>query len=140
MQDSNTPIRTLTELDHIRLQNLIRRHPVALAPGDTDDLGSVIDNADLVSPEQIPGDTVTMNSRVVIADRASGTQSTLTLCYPQDAEAAKGLISVLSPIGTGLLGLRVGAVAHWHGPDGVAASAQLQSIEFQPEASGDYLT
>lgn len=140
MQDSHTPIRTLTELDHIRLQNLIRRHPVALAPGDADTLGSVIDNADLVSPVEIPGDTVTMNSRVVITDCASGTKSTLTLCYPQDAEPAKGLISVLSPIGTGLLGLRVGAVASWQGPDGVAASAQLHAIEFQPEASGDYLT
>jgi regulator of nucleoside diphosphate kinase len=140
MQNSNIPIRTLTELDHIRLQNLIRRHAVALAADATDSLGSIIDNADLVSPEEIPGDTVTMNSRVVIADCASGTQSTLTLCYPQDAEPAKGRISVLSPIGTGLLGLRVGAVARWHGPDGLTASAQLQAIQFQPEASGDFLT
>ena len=139
MQDSPIPIRTLTELDHIRLQNMIRRHPVALAPGDSDTLGSIIDNADLVSPEVIPGDLVTMKSRVVIADCTSGAKSTLTLCYPDEAEPAKGHISVFSPIGTGLLGLRVGEIAHWHGPDGVAASAQLQAIEFQPEASGDYL-
>ena len=50
MQDSPIPIRTLTELDHIRLQNMIRRHPVALAPGDSDTLGNIIDNVDLVSP------------------------------------------------------------------------------------------
>ncbi|MEO8544499.1 MAG: GreA/GreB family elongation factor [Betaproteobacteria bacterium] len=140
MQDSHIHLRTLTELDHIRLQNLIRRYPVEMAPGTADTLGAIIDNADLVRPDLVAADTVTMNSQVVIADSADGAQRTLTLCYPHDAEPAKGLISILSPIGTGLIGLRVGEVASWHGPDGQPASAQLQAILFQPEASGDYLT
>jgi len=139
MSVPNPEFRTLTELDHIRLQNLIRRYPVDMAPGTADTLGAIIDNADLVRPEDMPADTVTMNSRVVLADRSTGAHNTLTLCYPHDVEPAKGCISVLSPIGTSLIGLRVGDVASWHGPDGHTASAKLQKILFQPEASGDYL-
>ena len=139
MQVSTAEFRTLTELDHIRLQNLIHRFPVPMSPGTADSLGAIINNAELVRPEEVPADTVTMYSQVVLVDSATGVHSKLTLCYPHDAEPAKGFISVLSPIGISLIGLRVGALACWHGPDGNAASAQLLSILFQPEASGDYL-
>ncbi len=110
-----------------------------MSPGTADSLGAIIDNADLVRPEEVPADTVTMYSQVMLVDSATGVHSKLTLCYPYDAEPAKGFISILSPIGISLIGLRVGALARWHGPDGNAASAQLLSILFQPEASGDYL-
>lgn len=139
MQVSTPEFRTLTELDHIRLQNLIHRFPVDMSPGTAESLGAVIDNADLVRPEEVPADTVTMYSQILIANSATGAQSKLTLCYPHDAEPVKGFISILSPIGISLIGLRVGALARWHGPDGNSASAQLLSILFQPEASGDYL-
>ena len=139
MQVSTSEFRTLTELDHVRLQNLIHRFPVDMSPGTADSLGAVIDNADLVRPEEMPADTVTMYSQILIADSATGVQSKLTLCYPHDAEPAKGFISILSPIGISLIGLRVGTLAQWQGPDGHPASAQLLSILFQPEASGDYL-
>ena len=64
----------------------------------------------------------------------------LTLCYPDDAEPAQGFISVLSPVGASLLGLRVGAQAQWHTPQGEPRSAQVRAILFQPEATGDYTT
>lgn len=139
MQVSPIELRTLTELDHVRLYNLLRRFPVDIGPAAAQSLGAIIDNADLVSPQEVPADTVTMYSQVVIADGASGTRSKLTLCYPHDAEPAGGFISILSPIGTSLIGLRVGQVARWQGADSHAATAQLLAILFQPEASGDYL-
>jgi len=129
----------MTELDHVRLSNLIRRHPGGLPTQGTETLDSALDNADLVASEQMPPGTVTMSSQVVIADANTGTQTKLTLCYPHDAEPAGGRISVMSPIGTSLIGLQVGDVARWCGPDGQTSSARVVSIPFQPEASGDYL-
>lgn len=138
MPASSIPIRTLNELDHVRLQSLLRRHPAASAPGAAPLLETIIDNADLLPPQQIPPDTVTMHSRVRLVD-GSGLQQTLTLCYPQDADPDKRFVSVLSPIGTSLLGQRVGATVSWTGPDGTPGSMQLQAIEYQPEANGELL-
>ena len=51
-----------------------------------------------------------------------------------------GRFSVLSPVGLSLLGLRAGDVARWHTPHGEECAATIESIPFQPEATGDYLT
>ncbi|MBW7926327.1 MAG: GreA/GreB family elongation factor [Burkholderiaceae bacterium] len=75
-----------------------------------------------------------------VEDLASGARHTLVVCYPADAEPAKGYISVLSPVGLALLGLPVGAVARWQAPSGDEKAAKVAAILFQPEASGDYVT
>ncbi len=48
-------------------------------------------------------------------------------------------MSVLSPLGLSLLGLRTGSTARWNTPRG-PRTATLLAIAFQPEASGDYTT
>jgi len=122
--------RTLTELDHVRIARLL---PAAAHP-----LGEVLDAAELVPSRKVASDIVTMYSTVVVADVPSGRERKLTLCYPPDAEPAAGFISVLSPVGASLLGLRVGEVARWRTPDGTETETELRAILFQPEASGDY--
>lgn len=126
--------RTITELDHIRLYKLLQRQ----GAGDESPLAELIDAAEHVTPQTVPPDVVTMLTRVRVADPAGGAERSLTLCYPPEADAAKGYISVLSPLGTALLGLRVGETATWHGPDGKPTELVLRAIEFQPEANGDY--
>ena len=79
-----------------------------------------------------------MYSQVLLLDRASNDRSKVTLCYPPDAEPAGGFISVLSPLGWSLLGLRVGQLARWSTPSGSERTAEVLAILFQPEASGDY--
>lgn len=132
--------RTMTELDHVRISNLLRRPPagVSVESGAIED---VIDGAELVSSYEVPPHVVTMYSQVLIADTLTGEQRKLILCYPHDAEPATGSVSVsvLSPVGAALLGLSVGQVAHWAGPQGARASAQIRAVLFQPEESGDYL-
>lgn len=131
--------RTLTELDHLRISNLVRLPSgwsiAGLAPAITD----VIEAADLVSSYDVPPNVVTMYSQVLLADLPSGERRKLTLCYPHDAEPASGFVSVLSPVGAALLGLSVGQTASWTGPQGEQASAQILELLFQPEDSGDYL-
>lgn len=125
--------RTLTELDFARLNKLSNGHwPVGLA--------AVGQFPDLVASADIAPDVVTMYSQVEIVDLASHYRHKLTLCYPRDAEPGIGCISVLSPVGASLLGLRVGAVARWQTPHGDACAAEVVAMLFQPEASGDYIT
>ncbi|OYT99714.1 MAG: transcription elongation factor GreAB [Burkholderiales bacterium PBB1] len=133
--------RTLTELDHVRLLNLIRRdargNGSAAHPGAIED---ILENAALVPSREVGPDVVTMYSQVVLQDNRSGQRNTLTLCYPADAEPAIGFVSVLSPVGNALLGLRVGSVARWSTPAGDEKAAEISAILFQPESSGDYAT
>ncbi|MEO5606968.1 MAG: GreA/GreB family elongation factor, partial [Polaromonas sp.] len=103
------------------------------------ELEVVLDNAELVSSHQIPPQLVTMNSRVLIADAQTGDERTLTLCYPPDTDPNTGFVSVLSPVGTALLGLAEGEVAQWAAPNGTQASAKILKVLFQPEESGEYL-
>ncbi len=135
LQRSRPPM--LTELDHVRLEALLRRSHVA----DDSPLAELLDAADLVASRDIDPDVVTMYSRVVVADEASGGATrTLTPVYPQDAAPEEGFVSALSPIGAALLGRSVGERLDWRAPDGAVRAARIVAILFQPEASGDYTT
>lgn len=131
--------RTITDLDHVRIFNLLRRQTAAGgAPEHARDLAELIDAAEQVRPQEIAPDVVTMLSKLRVADPATGAERSITLCYPPEADAAQGMISVLSPLGTSLLGLRVGDTARWLGADGKPGQLHVRAIDFQPEASGDY--
>lgn len=124
--------RTLTELDHTRLSRLMQRQ------GGSPGWAELLQDAHLVPSRQVSPDVVTMYSQVLLQDLASGQRSTVVLTYPADAEPAAGFVSVLSPLGRGLLGLPVGAVAAWATPGGEDKQAEVVALLFQPEASGDY--
>ena len=121
---------TLTELDHVRIARLLR--------ADSHPLAAVLDDAELTPSRDVAPDVVTMYSQIIVADVATGQRRQLALCYPDDAEPAAGLISVLSPVGASLLGLRVGDIARSRTPDGDEVEHEVVAIVYQPEASGDY--
>jgi len=132
--------RTLTELDHVRLLNLLRRD----ARGDgfptlRHPVEDLLDTSTIVPSRRVPADLVTMNSQVVLRDLQTQHRRSLTLCYPSDADPAMGFVSVLSPVGSSLLGLPVGGVARWTTRAG-EQGAEIMAILFQPEANGDYST
>ena len=128
--------RTFTEQDFGRLECLgDGQLPSVL----TEKWGGRAFRALIPSPE-IPATTVTMYSQVEIRDVRSQRQQRLTLCYPHHAQPSLGFISVLSPIGSSLLGLSVGAIAHWQTPHGERCAAEIWALLFQPEATGDYAT
>ena len=131
--------RTLTDLDHVRLKNLMRRDlRERLSPFTNRQFNSELDACAVVPARKVSPDVVTMYTQVLLLDRTSGERSKVTLCYPADAEPADGFISVLSPMGWSLLGLRVGQVARWYTPTGAERAAEVLALLFQPEASGDY--
>ncbi len=132
--------RLLTELDHVRLTNLVHRraHPAEASDPSTG-IAAVLENAEIVPSRQIEPDVVTMYTQVQLADAATAMRSKLTLCYPADADPHAGFVSVLSPVGAALIGLRIGAVAQWQEPGGRPRTARVAAILFQPESSGDYV-
>ena len=129
----------ITELDQKRLLDLIRdaqsgeyRKSVYL-----DKLRGELERAEIVAPEEIPGDVVTMNSTVSLTDLDTNEEETYTLVYPENADTTQGKVSILAPIGTAMLGYRVGDVFEWEVPAG-KRRLKVEKVLYQPEASGDF--
>jgi regulator of nucleoside diphosphate kinase len=131
--------RTLTDLDHARLKRLLAGTPAGSGQASIAALRAAMDNADLVPSRTIPPDVVTMYSRVVVVESTTRRDQVLTVCYPEDADPAEGFVSVLSPVGSSLVGLQVGSVAVWQTPGGDEGRALVSAILFQPEANGDFV-
>lgn len=94
-----------------------------------------LDRAEIVQPEKVPADVITMNSRVVLTDLAEGDSMELVLVFPEDAGKTEDSVSILAPIGTAMIGYRVGDVFEWDTPDG-PAKLRVEKILYQPEAGG----
>lgn len=67
--------------------------------------------AQIVGERGLPLDVVTMNATVLL--RMDGFEETVTLVYPEHADVSNNKISVLSPIGTAILGCRKGDSYVW---------------------------
>jgi regulator of nucleoside diphosphate kinase len=102
-----------------------------------DELSDELDQADLVRPEEIPNDVITMNSTFRLQNLDNGEEAVYTLVFPADADSLRGKISVLAPIGTAVLGYRVGDTVEWDVPAGLKRLT-VKEIVYQPEAAGDY--
>ena len=100
-------------------------------------LEAELDRAHVVAPQDVPGDVVTMNSEVLVRDLDSGTEMALTLVFPSDTGLELGKISILAPVGTALLGYRVGDTIEWKVP-GRVRRLRVERVLYQPEAAGDY--
>lgn len=100
-------------------------------------LDQELENAKVVSPQDIPRDVITMNSHVRIRDLGSGEKKEYILVFPSDARIEDGKISILSAIGTALIGYRVGDIIEWQVPSGLRR-LKIEKILYQPEASGHY--
>ena len=92
--------------------------------------------AEILAPEQMPADVVTMNSTVRVADVDSGDVHELTLVYPRDAGGGGDKVSVLAPVGSAILGLRIGQTMQWPMPGGKLRTLRIEAIAYQPEAAG----
>src|SRR5687768_16528688 len=99
-----------------------------------DGLRREIDRARVVEPTRVPRDVVTMGSTVRLSDLAREREEIYTLAYPDEADLRDGRLSVLSPLGTALLGARAGDVIRVESAAGPRA-VKIEEILFQPEAA-----
>lgn len=96
-----------------------------------------LERAIVVSPEALPPDVATMNSLVRYSDETQGATRTVALVYPSAAQGRQGMVSVLAPIGTALLGLSEGQSIDWDFPDGSRRRLRLEEVLHQPERIGN---
>jgi AraC family transcriptional regulator, regulatory protein of adaptative response / methylated-DNA-[protein]-cysteine methyltransferase len=126
----------VTTHDYERLSTLAdfyrsrRRGPLV------DFLVDELERAELVPAAEVGPKVVTMNSRVRIMDPDAGESRTVTLVYPCEEHSLRGRVSVLTPLGTALLGLPEGARMQWRTLDGRSKSIAVLEVQYQPEAHG----
>ena len=131
----------ITEQDRERLGAsiaLLRESPDKRELPHVEQLEREIERAEIIGdPKDVPGDVITMHSRVRLRDVHGGAEQELTLVYPPEADPEQGLISVLAALGTAMLGYRVGDTFDVDLPKGTK-SFRVEEIPYQPEAAGDY--
>ena len=127
----------LTTEDYQRLELLLTSNLAHLV-GDSvrlDELRAEMDRARVVPQHEVPKDAVTMNSTVALRDLDTNDLETYTLVYPDCADIANQRLSVLAPIGTAILGYRVGDELRWRVPAGWRR-LKVEQVIFQPERDG----
>jgi regulator of nucleoside diphosphate kinase len=87
-------------------------------PDLADELAEEIGRAHVLAKGRHPKHTVCMNSEVEFRDETTGKARKVTLVYPEDADISRDRISVLTPVGTALIGLRTGQSITWEAPSG----------------------
>jgi regulator of nucleoside diphosphate kinase len=130
----------ITEFDLIRLNKLIEMLEEESDIRDKkyiEELDDELRRAKVVAPKSVPNDVITMNSKVRVKDLDSGRETIYQLVFPGDADIKQNKISILAPVGTALIGFRVGETLEWKAPAGVKA-IRVEEILYQPEAAGDY--
>jgi regulator of nucleoside diphosphate kinase len=129
------PAILVSRLDCERIEVLLESP--AAEHHDTAALRAELERADIVEPANMPPDVITMNSTARFRDEDSGEEREITLVYPRDAGNGPGLVSILAPVGSALLGLRVGDSIRWPVPGGDLDLCVL-SIHYHPEAAGEF--
>jgi regulator of nucleoside diphosphate kinase len=129
----------VTSQDKLRLEDLLLEMEASdpRKQGDLIALTEELRRAAIVDPKNVPGDVITMNSRAEMRDLVSGETVAFTLVFPSEANIDEEKISVLAPIGAGMLGYRVGDQFEWNVPGGLRRMKVIK-VDYQPEAAGDF--
>ena len=122
----------LTELDVARLEKHAEHNPRFQTMLDT-----LLERADIVQPDAIKANVVTMNSQITLLDEATQEQATWTIVYPDAANLGRPPER--------LLARRHGIAGHPARPDGQGDAAERRRKadegrrdRVQPEANGEY--
>jgi regulator of nucleoside diphosphate kinase len=93
--------------------------------------------AEIVDSTEIPPNVITMNSKVLLDDLENNQRKEYILVFPKEADIEQNKVSVLSPLGTAMIGCRVGHILRVKTPTG-ERRMKVQKILYQPEKAGDY--
>lgn len=129
-----------------------KRPPIILIDSEADILGELalqvqsrspsvselllqeIDRAEACQRDKVPADVVTMMSYVEFIDEGTGARHQVQLVYPRDADTEAHRISILTPIGAGLIGTRVGQSISWPNRSGDYRQLRIVAVSRWDEA------
>ncbi|MDI1445726.1 nucleoside diphosphate kinase regulator [Polyangium sp. 6x1] len=132
------PNLVITTQNAERLRLVVELHLEGATRAAAEALDTEIARARLVAPAAVPGDVVTMNSLVLYLDEVTQKRREVVITYPRDARVEEGRVSILSPIGTALLGLSVGQGITWPMPAAGSRRLRVLAVPYQPEAAGNF--
>jgi len=126
----------MTPADHEELEAVVTFTGKVSERAQTElrSLENELKRAIILAPDAIPADVITMNTRAELIDLDSNERMEFTLVLPSDADINAGKISVLAPLGTAMLGYRVGDEFEWSVPYGMRR-LKVSKVHFQPEAN-----
>ena len=129
----------ITEADKAKLEKLLSEEILKANKGFShlEGLTKELMKAKVVESADVPSNVITMNSKVLLKHLDSGKSEEYVLVFPKHANEKINKVSVLSPIGTAMIGCRVGDVFGIKTQDG-ERQMMVEQILYQPEASGDY--
>jgi regulator of nucleoside diphosphate kinase len=125
----------LSSHDFERLEALADKLPDAQVEGKAAFLEE-LSRASVVAPDDMPPDTVTMNS--IVRFKVDGREFCKTLVYPRDAVDGENRVSIITPVGMALIGLQRGAIIEWPRAAGGALEIEILEVLYQPEKFGDF--
>ncbi|MBZ9796141.1 nucleoside diphosphate kinase regulator [Mesorhizobium sp. ES1-4] len=117
----------ISDTDHDRLTSLART-VLDRAPEMAEELLAELDRAVIAEAAAMPASVVRMGSTVTVRSEG-GDIKRITLVYPGDADIAENRISVLTPMGTALVGVSVGQMVCWSGRGGRELSMTVEAVD-----------
>lgn len=102
-------------------------------PAETDALRGELERAVVLRIDRLSDVFVKMHSTVEYLDVPSGRRNSVTIVWPWESDPLHARISVLAPLGTALIGLRVGDTITWQTPMGRSHTWQVLDVRVEPE-------
>ena len=129
----------LTDYDYERLE-LLLDNMNRVPQNRRDDLSRLEDDlatCQIVAPEEMPANIITLHSTVRYLDLESNKERVVTLVFPSNADISMGRISIAVPLGAAILGRAEGDIVSLKVFDGTTM-IRIEEVLYQPEAAGDY--
>ena len=115
---NHTPIY-ISHDDYAKLRLLLTTALYSNASTALQKLREELDRAAVIDPAAFPASVVTMGSTVEFEDLGTNEIEEYTITFPDRADVTRKRMSILAPIGTALIGCRVGDVVNWSTPGGI---------------------
>lgn len=106
------------------------------SPAMSDQLMEEIDRGVVHPDADLPDDVVKLGAEVEFLDEKTSITRRVRLVMPADANVEDGYVSILTPIGAALIGLRAGQIIDWPGRDGRARSIKILDVVQKPLERG----
>ena len=118
----------VNRLDYDRIKKCIKdaKQFKSISKKESENLLQELESAEILEPEAIPSNVVTMNSVVKMSFVNTRKQIQFQIVYPNQANIRENKISILSPIATALIGYKVGDEIEWIIPAGLTKIVSMK--------------
>ena len=134
------PTIYISQTDRKRLGNLIEQVRNEVDRSNlsyVNELEEELEFAEVVAPEDVPPDVVTMRSKIKLKDLDTDEEKIYSIVFPSEANFDEGKISILAPLATALLGYKRGDTVEVDAPARLRRLL-ISEILYQPESAGNY--